>query len=265
MCPADPSTGHMRVARSIEAGMAGTGAVNQLFAQVAGLRSFSAATEVICQSKSPMNVQLAALSLKLAELDPPFAAAYDQLVFRLITAEAGSAAPKEGEMMPDFLLPSHSGELVSLSGLLEKGSVVLSFNRGHWCNFCRIELRAIAGAYDKIAAAGADVAVIMPDLPRYTAKTVVDTGGKLKVLSDVDNGYALSAGLVMWVGEQIAGLMRADQINMPLYQGNQGWFLPLPATYIVGRDGLIRKRFVNPDFRQRLGIESILESLERLS
>ena len=165
--------------------------------------------------------------------------------------------------MPDFLLPAEPGGLTSLSNLLAEGPVVISFNRGHWCSYCSIELRALAEAERRIAAAGAKVAVIMPDLPQFMQPTVVETSGKFTFLSDVDNGYALEIGLVMWVGDHLAGLMRADKLNLPSFQGNDSWFLPLPATFVVGRDGIILARFVHPDFRRRLNVEAIVAALER--
>ena len=93
--------------------------------------------------------RLAAYAEKLRELNFPFAEAYDELVGRLLVGEIGTAAPKVGDAMPLFALPGRGGHLVALANLLRKGPVVVSFNRGHWCPFCKIELRKRAWTLTK--------------------------------------------------------------------------------------------------------------------
>ena len=56
-----------------------------------------------------------------------------------------------------FPAPDSAGRLVSLEQLLALGPVVISFNRGHWCPFCRIELTSLAEAHGDFAGLGAQV------------------------------------------------------------------------------------------------------------
>ena len=81
------------------------------------------------------------------------------------------------------------------------------------------------------------------------------------VLSDIDNGYALSLGLVMWVGEEVCQLYSSGGVNLPEFSGSDGWMLPIPATFVVGRDGRVISRYVDPDFRTRMDAEAILAAL----
>jgi peroxiredoxin len=83
-----------------------------------------------------------------------------------------------------------------------------------------------------------------------------------RVLTDLDLGYALSLGLASWVGEKIMGMYKAFGIDLAQFQGNGGWFLPIPATLVVGRDGRVKARFVDPDFRHRLRMEDILRAVQ---
>ena len=122
----------------------------------------------VCMMDAPLNARLAAYASKLRDLNFPFAEAYDDLVARLYTGEVGRVAPSVGEVMPPFVLPSRSGTLVSLDDLTAKGSVVLSFNRGHWCPFCKIELKTISDYHLEIERAGAQVVSIMPDQQEFT-------------------------------------------------------------------------------------------------
>lgn len=211
---------------------------------------------------APLNVRLVAYSDKLRELNFPFAEAYDELVARLYAGEVGREAPAVGETMPPFLLPARSGALVSLGDLTSAGPVVLSFNRGHWCPFCRIELRTISDHHLELERAGAQAVSIIPDRQEFTRDVRELTRDSILILTDIDSGYALSLGLVMWVGENLKAMMKGRGYHLDAYHGNDGWFLPVPATYVVGQDSQIRARFVDPDFRKRMEINEILVALK---
>jgi len=215
----------------------------------------------ICLMDAPLNVRLAAYVNKLRELNFPFAEAYDDLVARLYSGEVGYAAPSVGDAMPPFVLPSRSGALVSLDDLVVKGPVVLSFNRGHWCPFCKIELRAISSYHAEIERAGAQAVSIMPERQGLLDDLRAMTHDAILILTDIDNGYALSLGLVNWVGENLKTLMRGRGYHLDAFHGNDGWFLPVPATFVIGQDSMILARFVDPDFRKRMEIDDILSVL----
>ena len=224
-------------------------------------QTLAAAFADICMMDAPLNVRLTAYTNKLRELNFPFAEAYDDLVARLYAGEVGRDAPSVGERMPAFVLPSRSGALVSLDDLTSRGTVVLSFNRGHWCPFCKIELRTLAGYHRELARAAATAVSIMPDRQTFAAEIRGWTHNSLMILTDIDNGYALSLGLVMWVGENLKELMKGRGYHLDTYHGNDGWFLPVPATFVVGKDSYIRARFVDPDFRKRMEIDEILAAV----
>jgi len=76
----------------------------------------------------------------------------------------------------------------------------------------------------------------------------------------MDNGYALSLNLAIWLGTEMQKMM-ADRQDLPTYQGNSSWMLPIPATFVVGQDGRVKARFVDPDYRKRMAIEDLLAAL----
>jgi peroxiredoxin len=151
--------------------------------------------------------------------------------------------------------------LFGLGELLREGPVVVSFNRGHWCPLCRLELEALAGIHDKAEALGAQIVSIVPERQPFARKIKTDAKVPFPVLSDIDNGYALSLGLAMWVGEEVCGLYASNGVNLPEFNGGSGWFLPIPATFVVGRDGRVIARFVDADFRKRMEVEAVLAAL----
>lgn len=225
--------------------------------------SLAEAFENICVMDAPLNVRLAAYANKLTELNFPFAEAYDELIARLLTGEIGKDSPKIGEPMPPFILPGQNGELISLDELLVNGPVVVSLNRGHWCPFCKIELRTIAEYHKEISSLGGQVVSILPDRQQFVRQLRQDTQDKLMILTDIDNGYALSIGLVLWLGEKLKALMKGRGHHLESYHGSDGWLVPLPATFVVATDGCVVARHVDPDFRTRMDINEILAALHK--
>jgi peroxiredoxin len=102
----------------------------------------------------------------------------------------------------------------------------------------------------------------MPERAEYTQRVRALTDDRLTVLSDIDNGYALSVGLVMWLGEEVSSLYQKFGLDIDRYQGNATWFVPIPATFVLDRNGMIIGRKVDPDFRHRMDIEEILRALD---
>jgi peroxiredoxin len=196
---------------------------------------------------------------------PAFAKAYDDLVQRLNLLDAGKVGPQLGEVMPRFDLPNESGQLISLSSLVRSGPIVISINRGHWCPYCKLELRSLAAINDEVERLGAHIISIMPDSARFTEHYVASNDLPFPILSDVDLGYSLSLGLIFWVGAQIQKLYRDVGIELEKYHGNQGHFLPMAAKFVVGRDGKVKARQVNLEFRERMEPEAVIAMLRDLA
>jgi peroxiredoxin len=191
---------------------------------------------------------------------PRFAAAVDRLIDRLRQYGAGESAPKPGEPMPGFVLPDENGDRVSLDDLLDEGPVAITFHRGHWCPYCRININALAQAQKELAEGEGQIIGIMPDLQKFVAELKSQSNVPFAILSDMDNGYALSLNLTVWVGAELQKMLQ-ERVNVPAFQGNSSWMLPIPATFVVGRDGLIRARFIDPDYRKRMTISDLLAAM----
>ena len=164
--------------------------------------------------------------------------------------------------MPSFILPDETGRLVSLKALLESGPVAITFHRGHWCPWCRITINALVRVNGEISRAGGQVVAIMPDRQPFAAEFKREAGSPFPVLTDMDNGYALSLNLAIWLGPDLTQLLSSFGRSLPDYQGNDAWILPIPATFVVGQDGIVRARFVDPDFRRRMTVEELIDALK---
>jgi peroxiredoxin len=211
--------------------------------------------------EAPLEKRLKLYLGESRELLPELESTYDRLVQRVAGNEADKHVPAVGEMLPYFSMIDSEGNLVDHASLIAKGAVVISFNRGPWCDYCGLELHALARAYPDIVAAGGDVVSIVPETAHYARNLQRARKVPFRVLTDLDLAYALSLGLVFWIGEQIKEMYRGFGIDLERFQGNGGWFLPIPATLVVGRDGRVKARFIDPDFRHRMNMEDVLRAI----
>ncbi|MBR0992986.1 AhpC/TSA family protein [Bradyrhizobium japonicum] len=207
-----------------------------------------------------LNEQLRAYADASREVFPDYGEAVDRLVERLGGNGGGESAPRPGDAMPPFVLPDESGRLLTLTALLENGPIAVMFFRGHWCPYCRLNVRAVVQALDRIETMGARIVAIMPETQEYTRQFKAESGAPFPILTDLDNGYALSLNLAIWLGAEIQGLLSHQ--DMAKYHGNDGWMLPIPAVFVVGRNGIVTARFVDPDFRKRMEVDDLLVALE---
>lgn len=210
---------------------------------------------------APLESRLAAFADDVRRLRPEFASIVDRLVDRLRKSGAGETTPALGEALPPFLLPDQNGKLVALVSLLEKGPVVVSFLRGHWCPYCRISTAALARLDGELKQKGAQIVAITPNLEEFNKSLQSDIKASFPILTDLDNGYALQLDLAFKVPDEKRIAMIEFGWDISPYQGSEAWMLPIPATFVVGRDGTIRARFVDPDYRKRMAVEDILAAL----
>ena len=218
--------------------------------------------EQCCEMDASLAERLATFAQAVRTQRPAFGDAVERLVRRLRESGVGEAAPKPGDPMPPFVLPDETGQLVSLENLLRQGPVAVTFHRGHWCPYCRININALARAHDVISREGAQIIAIVPERQEFAAEFKSDARARFPILTDMDNGYAMSLNLAFWMGEEMKEFMRQrPERDIAKFQGNESWMLPIPATFVVGRSGRIGARFVDPDYRRRMAIDDLVMAL----
>jgi len=223
-----------------------------------------AAMQHCLRLEAPLAVQLATFAEALRGIDPGFAVVIDRLVERLTRARTGGHAPGLGDRMPSFVLPDEDGRLVALENVLAKGPAVIAFHRGHWCPYCRLSAAALARLSPRVAEVGGQILVITPELQRYNRRLKEDAGASFSVLTDLDSGYALSLDLAFRIDDATVQAMMRRGRTLPEFQGSATWTLPVPATFVVARDGRIVARFVDPDYRRRMAIDDVMAALATL-
>ncbi len=211
--------------------------------------------------EAPLADRLQAFADEVRRLGPQFADSIDVQIGRLLEAGAGAGAPQVGEAMPRFLLPNEAGRLMRLEELLSKGPTAIAFHRGQWCPYCRINIGALAQVSKQVAREDRYITAIVPDRQRFAVWLKADAKAPFPVLTDIDNGYAMSLGLSFYVGDEVKRIMVSSGWDPSITQGTDNWMLPIPATFIVGTDGIVRARFVDPDYRVRMPLDDMVSAL----
>lgn len=220
------------------------------------------ATDRAIAANAPLRDRLKIIADEVRRLSTVFAEAVDRFVARLHEAEAGAGAPKVGDPFPDVLLPDQDGQLLDLARLRDGGPLVVAFLRGHWCPYCKATAVALGEIADAAAAKGAKIVAISPESQKFSDRLAADSGRRFPILTDVDNGLALALNLAIWVDDDMARLIAGAGWDVPAYQTAKSWVLPIPATFVLDRNGRVAARYVNADYRTRMEIDDILAALD---
>lgn len=200
------------------------------------------------------------------QANPDFMKGVDDIISKAKAFQQGSEAIKTGKKAPNFELPNPEGKSISLDILLGKGPLVITFYRGSWCPYCNLQLRALQARLDDIHALGATLVAISPQVPDGSMTKNEINEMDFIVLSDQDAKIASQYGVAWVVPEFLVEHMRVDRnLDLGKINNGNGSVLPIPATFVLGRDGVVTWSYVNVDYRTRSEPDEIIEALKKLS
>jgi peroxiredoxin len=156
-----------------------------------------------------------------------------------------------GAKSPSFELPDHIGKRVSSADLLSKGRLVLLFIRGRWCPFCVGQMESMNYVAAEITATGASLVAVSPQTEKQAFFMHDQHKLAFPLLVDAHNQLARQFGLVYRVSDEQQGLYRSTFVNLPHVNGDDSWELPIPATFVISRDGTILFASANEDYMER--------------
>jgi len=182
----------------------------------------------------------------------------------LIESGQAQRASKAGDVAPEFTLFDSDGKPVSSRRLLAKGPLVLSFYRGVWCPYCNLELQALQEAFAGIAASGASLVAISPQTAPNSRKSQRDNKLGFPILSDVKSRLADAFGIRFVLPDYLIELYKSFKNDLPAFNDDPSWALPMPARFVIGTDGIIAYAEVNPDYTRRPDPSELLPVLDRL-
>jgi peroxiredoxin len=175
----------------------------------------------------------------------------ERAVEELFATGIGESILPVGAVAPEFALKDARGKLVRSADMLALGPLVIKFFRGRWCPYCMTELEAWRDLYGQIREHGALMVAVSPQTQRQSDFMVGHHGLPFPVLHDPGNALAEQFGLVYTVPDSMREYYRSILVNIPFVNGDESWRLPLPATYVIGRDHKILFAEAHADFRVR--------------
>jgi peroxiredoxin len=170
---------------------------------------------------------------------------------------------KAGAVAPAFALPDANGKLVRSTDLLALGPLVVSFFRGRWCPYCVTELETWRDLFAALRQRGALLVAISPQTVRQNDFTVSQHTLRFPLLRDEGAAVAAEFGAAYHVADYMQSYYRSILVNIPFINGEPSWRLPVPATFVIGRDGIVLWSQGHADFRVRPEPEEVLKALER--
>lgn len=170
-----------------------------------------------------------------------------------------------GSRIPLPVLEGLDGTPLALADLVSGRPAILVFYRGGWCPYCNVTLQAYAKALPQIEAAGGAIVAITPELAENAAETAERNAVGFPIAIDRGNAFARSLGLVFALPEGLRPLYREIGIDLSLHNGDDSHELPIPATYVIDRDAVIRWAFVEADFTQRADPAEAVGALQAIA
>jgi peroxiredoxin len=180
---------------------------------------------------------------------------------------------RAGARAPEFTLPDAlTGKPVRSADLLALGPLVVNFFRGRWCPYCVTELETWRDLHAEIRRRGALFVAISPQTKRQNDFTLQQHGLPFPILSDAGAAVAESFGVAYTVPAAHRRYYQGILVNIPFVNSGgsyqtateASWRLPLPAVFVIDRDGAIAYSEAHADFRVRPEPADVLAALARL-
>ncbi len=173
-----------------------------------------------------------------------------------------TSALQVGARLPDISLPDATGRTVSLRSLNASAPLVIVFYRGGWCPYCNLELRAWQRLLPEMQQRGVQLVAISPQSPDNSMSTAEKNELAFPVLSDSALEAARAFGIAFELPPELVELYRQMGNDLPTINRNGQWVLPVPATYLVDAQGMVRHAYVEADYRVRAEPREVVALLD---
>jgi peroxiredoxin len=161
----------------------------------------------------------------------------------------------------DFRAKDQNGNEVNLKDLRKKGPVVVIFYRGYWCPYCNKELKRLNDSLQLITAKGATLIAITPEGKEGIDSTIAKTGATFSIISDEGMKISNDYGVTFKVDDKLVSRYKNFGVDLLKNNNQKDAMLPVPAVYVINRDGAVTFRFFNEDYKKQVAVKEILGAL----
>lgn len=164
---------------------------------------------------------------------------------------------------PLFAATDQHGRQIKLDSMLKHGPVVLVFYRGQWCPYCNRQLKQLEDSLSFILSRGAALLAITPEKPESINKTISKTSASYPILFDEGLSIMKAYDVAFRVEDKTIRQYLRHGIDLQANNGSNGNTLPVPAVYVIAKNGKIIYRHFDPDYRKRASVAEIVEHLKK--
>ena len=164
---------------------------------------------------------------------------------------------------PDFKANDQYGNEIRLKDVLKDSLVVLIFYRGQWCPYCNRQLKKLEDSLQLIKDKRARLIAITPEKPEFISKTIEKTKASFPLLYDKEMKIMKAYSVAFEVDERSVSRYKNADIDLATANGQKDKiYLPVPAVYIIGKEGTILYRYFDTDYKKRVSVQEILDNLK---
>ena len=171
---------------------------------------------------------------------------------------------KAGEKAPDFVLNNALGKAVSLKDKLKQGPVILVFYRGAWCPFCNMHLHVLQDSLPEFKKYGAQLITITPQTPDKSVEQFREKGYPFEVLSDLDSKVMKAYKLFFELPAEVVEVYKNHGIDIEAFNGKGRNILPVPGSFVIDTNGIVRAMFADTDYMKRMEPSAIIDALKSI-
>lgn len=172
---------------------------------------------------------------------------------------------KVGDKAPNASVTAPDGKTVNLADLYKDGPVIITFYRGGWCPYCNVDLKGWETRQADVKAAGATFVAISPEKPEKVAETKAKDATSFPMMSDSTLAAAKAFRVDFALDDKTQTAYKGYGIDLASTNSTGTWELPMPATFVVDKEGVIRYAFAKMDYKVRANPDTVLGAVKAIT
>lgn len=142
---------------------------------------------------------------------------------------------------------------------------ILIFYRGGWCPYCNRHLGALKKIEPQLINLGYELLFLSADRPEILFSSLKEPDVHYTLLSDASMGAARAYHVAYHLDSAALAKYAEHGVDLEAASGQKHHQLPVPAVFIVDREGVVRFVYANPDYTTRISPEALLEAAQNVA